>query len=104
MDYKLELGLWYILCMSKTWILLLSSNALIKRYIIKELILHKNACINLQNEENNTPQKRTVTGTDADLRRLNLKDAKQLLRKFGVPEAEVRLYSLLYLIIYISNM
>ena len=33
--------------------------------------------------------KRTVTGTDADLRRLNLKDAKQLLRKFGVNEAEV---------------
>ena len=36
-----------------------------------------------------TPVKRTVTGTDADLRRLNLKDAKQLLRKFGVNEAEV---------------
>ena len=37
-----------------------------------------------------TPQKKTVTGTDADLRRLSLKDAKQLLRKFGVPEGEVR--------------
>ena len=36
-----------------------------------------------------TPQKKTVTGTDADLRRLSLKDAKGLLRKFGVPEAEV---------------
>ena len=44
-------------------------------------------------EEGNsqTPVKRTVTGTDADLRRLNLKDAKQLLRKFGVQESEVRI-------------
>jgi hypothetical protein len=33
--------------------------------------------------------KKTVTGTDADLRRLSLKNAKQLLRKFGVPEEEV---------------
>lgn len=31
-----------------------------------------------------------MTGTDADLRRLSLKNAKQLLRKFGVPEEEVR--------------
>jgi len=38
-----------------------------------------------------TPQKKTVTGTDADLRKLVLKDAKQLLRKFGVPEAEVNM-------------
>lgn len=30
-----------------------------------------------------------MTGTDADLRRLSLKNAKQLLRKFGVPEEEV---------------
>uniref|UniRef100_A0A452V7Z1 Transcription initiation factor TFIID subunit n=1 Tax=Ursus maritimus TaxID=29073 RepID=A0A452V7Z1_URSMA len=30
------------------------------------------------------PVKKTVTGTDADLRRLSLKNAKQLLRKFGV--------------------
>ncbi len=37
-----------------------------------------------------TPQKKTVTGTDADLRRLSLKDAKQLLKKFGVPETEVK--------------
>uniref|UniRef100_H3AV84 Transcription initiation factor TFIID subunit 1 n=1 Tax=Latimeria chalumnae TaxID=7897 RepID=H3AV84_LATCH len=36
------------------------------------------------------PVKKTVTGTDADLRRLSLKNAKQLLRKFGVPEEEVR--------------
>uniref|UniRef100_A0A2I3HHE4 TATA-box binding protein associated factor 1 n=1 Tax=Nomascus leucogenys TaxID=61853 RepID=A0A2I3HHE4_NOMLE len=35
------------------------------------------------------PVKKTVTGTDADLRRLSLKNAKQLLRKFGVPEEEV---------------
>lgn len=40
-------------------------------------------------EAKETPQKKTVTGTDADLRRLNLRDAKQLLRKFGVPESEV---------------
>lgn len=38
----------------------------------------------------NTPQKKTVTGTDADLRKLYLKDAKQLLRKFGVPEHEIK--------------
>jgi len=37
-----------------------------------------------------TPVKRTVTGTDADLRRLSLKDAKQLLRKFGVAESEIK--------------
>uniref|UniRef100_A0ABM0M5Q9 Transcription initiation factor TFIID subunit 1-like n=1 Tax=Saccoglossus kowalevskii TaxID=10224 RepID=A0ABM0M5Q9_SACKO len=36
------------------------------------------------------PVKRTVTGTDADLRRLSLKDAKALLRKFGVPEHEIK--------------
>ena len=36
-----------------------------------------------------TPPKKSVTGTDADLRRLPLKDAKNMLRKFGVPEAEV---------------
>jgi len=31
-----------------------------------------------------------VTGTDADLRRLSLVNAKQLLKKFGVPDEEVR--------------
>ncbi|CAM9312741.1 unnamed protein product [Lampetra planeri] len=31
-----------------------------------------------------------LTGTDADLRRLSLKNAKQLLRKFGVPEEEIK--------------
>ncbi|EHB13472.1 Transcription initiation factor TFIID subunit 1 [Heterocephalus glaber] len=36
------------------------------------------------------PVKKTVTGTDADLRRLSLKNAKQLLRKFGVPEQEIK--------------
>ncbi|XP_060941614.1 transcription initiation factor TFIID subunit 1 [Limanda limanda] len=36
------------------------------------------------------PTKKTVTGTDADLRRLSLKNAKQLLRKFGVPEEEIK--------------
>ncbi|XP_067663597.1 transcription initiation factor TFIID subunit 1-like isoform X1 [Haliotis asinina] len=43
-----------------------------------------------QEEQKDTPVKRTVTGTDADLRRLNLKDAKQLLRKFGVQESEIK--------------
>lgn len=37
-----------------------------------------------------TPVKRTVTGTDADLRRLSLKDAKALLRKFGLNEADIK--------------
>ena len=47
-------------------------------------------------EEANTPQreKRTVTGTDADLRRLNLKQAKQLLRKFGISEEDVSINTL----------
>ncbi|XP_054711819.1 transcription initiation factor TFIID subunit 1-like [Uloborus diversus] len=37
-----------------------------------------------------TSAKRTVTGTDADLRRLSLSNAKQLLRKFNVPEEEIK--------------
>ncbi|XP_055929152.1 transcription initiation factor TFIID subunit 1-like [Argiope bruennichi] len=37
-----------------------------------------------------TPAKKTVTGTDADLRRLSLSNAKQLLRKFNVPEEEIK--------------
>ena len=44
----------------------------------------------LQDDKEPQPAKKTVTGTDADLRRLSLKNAKQLLRKFGVPEEEVR--------------
>ncbi|GBN17966.1 Transcription initiation factor TFIID subunit 1 [Araneus ventricosus] len=39
---------------------------------------------------NQTPAKKTVTGTDADLRRLSLSNAKQLLRKFNVPEDEIK--------------
>lgn len=35
-------------------------------------------------------EKKTVTGTDADLRRLPLNQAKALLRKFGVPEEEIK--------------
>ena len=34
--------------------------------------------------------KRTVTGTDADLRRLHLSQAKDLLLKYGVPEHEIK--------------
>nr|CAB3266786.1 transcription initiation factor TFIID subunit 1-like [Phallusia mammillata] len=36
------------------------------------------------------PPKKLVTGTDADLRRLSLSNAKQLLKKFGVPDEEIR--------------
>ncbi|XP_076446577.1 LOW QUALITY PROTEIN: transcription initiation factor TFIID subunit 1-like [Babylonia areolata] len=41
-------------------------------------------------EAKETPAKKTVTGTDADLRRLYLRDAKQMLKKMGVPEAEIK--------------
>nr|XP_018902266.1 PREDICTED: transcription initiation factor TFIID subunit 1-like [Bemisia tabaci] len=41
-------------------------------------------------EEQEAQPKRTVTGTDADLRRLSLSNAKNLLRKFGVPEEEIK--------------
>ncbi|CAJ0919913.1 unnamed protein product [Ranitomeya imitator] len=37
-----------------------------------------------QDDKEPQPVKKTVTGTDADLRRLSLKNAKQLLRKFGI--------------------
>ena len=39
-------------------------------------------------------KQKTVTGTDADLRRLSLKDARKVLRNFGIPEEEVsKLYN-----------
>ncbi|XP_059612108.1 transcription initiation factor TFIID subunit 1 isoform X2 [Phlebotomus argentipes] len=41
-------------------------------------------------EEQESQPKRTVTGTDADLRRLSLNNAKALLRKFQVPEEEIK--------------
>lgn len=41
-------------------------------------------------EEIESQPKRTVTGTDADLRRLSLNNAKALLRKFMVPEEEIK--------------
>ncbi|XP_053696319.1 transcription initiation factor TFIID subunit 1 isoform X2 [Sabethes cyaneus] len=41
-------------------------------------------------EEIENQPKRTVTGTDADLRRLSLNNAKALLRKFQVPEEEIK--------------
>ncbi|CAG7727818.1 unnamed protein product [Allacma fusca] len=41
-------------------------------------------------EEQEAQPKRIVTGTDADLRRLSLNNAKALLRKFGVPEEEIK--------------
>ncbi|XP_068208830.1 transcription initiation factor TFIID subunit 1 [Palaemon carinicauda] len=44
-----------------------------------------------QNKEEQEQQpKRTVTGTDADLRRLSLNNAKNLLRQYGVPEDEIK--------------
>lgn len=36
------------------------------------------------------PAKRTVTGTDADLRRLKLSKAKELLASYGVPDHEIK--------------
>merc|ERR1712083_1253957 len=43
------------------------------------------------NKENLEPQqKRTVTGTDADLRKLPLKEARAILRQNGVPEEEIK--------------
>lgn len=41
-------------------------------------------------EEIESQPKRTVTGTDADLRRLSLNNAKALLRQFKVPEEEIK--------------
>ena len=41
-------------------------------------------------EEQETQPKRTVNGTDADLRKLSLKDAKDILRNNGVPEDEIK--------------
>lgn len=41
-------------------------------------------------EEQESQPKRSVTGTDADLRRLPLNKAKELLRKFKVPEEEIK--------------
>ena len=41
-------------------------------------------------EEQEQQPKRTVTGTDADLRKLPLKDARAILRKNGVPEEEIK--------------
>lgn len=42
------------------------------------------------NSQNASVRKqKTVTGTDADLRRLSLKDARKVLRNFGIPEEEV---------------
>ncbi|XP_050421868.1 transcription initiation factor TFIID subunit 1-like [Adelges cooleyi] len=44
----------------------------------------------LNKEEQESQPKRMVTGTDADLRRLSLNNAKALLRKFAVPEEEIK--------------
>ena len=53
-------------------------------------------------EAANAGPKKTVTGTDADLRRLNLKDAKNLLRKFGLGEQDVS-QRILVLICFIAT-
>ena len=45
-----------------------------------------------QNKEEQMQQpKRTVMGTKADLRKLNLNEAKALLKEHGVPDEEVSL-------------
>jgi len=42
------------------------------------------------NDDNKAPQPRKlVTGTDADLRRLNLKQAKEMLRKWGFNDTNI---------------
>ena len=44
----------------------------------------------INKEELESQPKRIVTGTDADLRRLSLNNAKAILRKHGVPEEEIK--------------
>ena len=46
-------------------------------------------------------KQKLVTGTDADLRRLNLKNARNLLRDFGVSEEEVGRHSQSFLFGYL---
>ena len=41
-------------------------------------------------EEQEAQPRKMVNGTDADLRKLPLKDAKAILRRSGVPEEEIR--------------
>ena len=41
-------------------------------------------------EEQEAQPRKMVNGTDADLRKLPLKDAKSILRRSGVPEEEIR--------------
>ena len=36
--------------------------------------------------------KKTVTGTDADLRKLHLREARALLRSFGISEADLKTF------------
>uniref|UniRef100_A0A6I8NJU8 Transcription initiation factor TFIID subunit 1 n=1 Tax=Ornithorhynchus anatinus TaxID=9258 RepID=A0A6I8NJU8_ORNAN len=43
-----------------------------------------------KDDKDTQPVKKTIMGTDADLRRLSLKKAKQLLRTFGVAEEEIK--------------
>ena len=46
-----------------------------------------------QNKEEQEQQpKRIVTGTDADLRRLSLNNAKGLLKEYGVPDEEASIH------------
>lgn len=40
-------------------------------------------------EQKQAKKQKLVTGTDADLRRLNLKQARLLLKEFGVSQEEV---------------
>nr|XP_023018961.1 transcription initiation factor TFIID subunit 1-like [Leptinotarsa decemlineata] len=43
-----------------------------------------------QNKEHESQPKRAVTGTDSDLRKLSLNNAKALLRNFGVSEEDIK--------------
>ena len=80
----------YCICQN---ILLLSYLYLIKVWICC-FSVSKQQQQQQQQEDKEQAQKpakqKLVTGTDADLRRLNLKNARNLLRDFGVSEEEVR--------------
>lgn len=43
-----------------------------------------------QEKDGPAPAKRIVTGTDADLRKLSLNNAKQLLRKYGCHDDQIK--------------
>ena len=46
---------------------------------------------------------KSVTGTDADLRKLKLSKARTVLRNFGVPEEEVPITSLVIIAVVVID-